>query len=331
MRNLYSPLDAYNQGFLQVSPLHAIYYEESGNPHGIPVIVLHGGPGSKSKPKYRQFFHPEKYRIILFDQRGCGKSIPLGEIKENTTWDLVEDIEKLRNHLGIRAWIVFGGSWGSTLALAYAETHPEAVRALIVRGIWLCRNQDIDWLLKGKELQKVFPDLWKKRCEYLKRLNIDVENPLERLYDKVMHGSVEEQKLVSVIFMNFEGQFMSVNQTPQLATEDDVTEEIVNEHKILLHYAKNQCFLKENQLIKNADKLPNVPTVIIHGRYDMICPFENAWELKNALPNAYFELIPDAGHYSSEPGTVDKLIEWTDRLSTEAAIKEEQQSQLKNK
>lgn len=317
MKKPYPQFSSYNESFLKVSPNHEIYYEESGNPKGKPVIVFHGGPGSKSKPKYRRFFNPEKWRIVMFDQRGCGKSKPLGEVEENTTWDLVGDAERIRKHLKIDKWVVFGGSWGSTLGLIYAEKHPSAVRGLILRGIFLCRKRDIDWLMVGKELKRLFPDLWDWRVKNIKKLGIDINNPLKGLYQKLFEGDKKEQRLATTIFENWESQFLKVDQEPKLMKEKDVKETDIASKKILMHYVINNCFFKPNQLMEEIGKLPKVPTVIIHGRYDVICPIEQAWELHKALPKAKFEIIPASGHHSSEEGILSKLVEYTDKFVKE--------------
>lgn len=315
MKKLFQQVPAYNEGYLKVSPTHEIYFEESGNPKGKSVIVFHGGPGSKSKPKYRKFFNPKKWRVVMFDQRGCGKSKPLGKIKDNTTWDLVEDAEKIRKHLGIEGWVVFGGSWGSTLGLAYSQKYPSVVTGMILRGIWLCRNKDIDWLLKGKELKNLFPDLWDWRVENLEKLGVNTSDLLNNLYSKLFSKDVKEQKLATIIFENWEGQFLKVDQEIKLMKIEEVKKADIASNRILMHYIVNNCFFKQNQLLNDIDKLPNVPTVIIHGRYDVICPVEQAWELHKVLPKARFEIIPASGHHSFEEGILSELVEETERFA----------------
>lgn len=315
MNKLYEEFQAFNEGYLKVSDLHEIYYEEAGNPHGIPVVVLHGGPGSHCKPKYRQFFNPEKYRVIMFDQRGCGKSIPSGELRENTTQDLVSDIEKLRNHLNISSWMVYGGSWGSTLALVYAETYPSSVKALHLRGIWLCSKQDIDWFIFGNELKRFFTDLWDQRLRVIKELGLENINLLEGLYVKITRGSLTEQQQASLIIENWEGNLLNVGQDIILRKAEEITEYEVIANRILIHYLINNCFLSENQILNNIMKLPKVPSVIIQGRYDMICPFEQAYELHKALPYAVFEIVQNAGHHSTEPGIEEKIVEYTNKFA----------------
>jgi proline iminopeptidase len=315
MRKLYKQFPAYDRGYLQVSDLHKIYYEQSGNPGGKPVVVLHGGPGSKSKPKYRKYFNPKKWRVVLFDQRGCGKSRPRGELEENTTSDLVDDIEKIRKHLNIPKWTIFGGSWGSTLGLAYAEKYPKVISEMILGSIFLCRKKDIEWLFGGNALKHFYPDLWELRQTYLKKLKMTSGKEYDKLYKVLTSGTLKEKKIATIFFENWESQFMAMGQEIRLIKLEEVKEEDILDDKILMHYVVNDLFLEENQLIRNVKKLPKVPTVIIHGRLDMDCPFENAWELKKAILHATLEIIPDAGHHSSEPGTIGKLVEYTDKFA----------------
>ncbi|MFC1600621.1 prolyl aminopeptidase [Patescibacteria group bacterium] len=315
MNKLYKQYTANKKGFLQVSDVHKIYFEESGNPKGKPVIVLHGGPGSRCKPKYRRYFNPRKWRVVMFDQRGCGKSKPLGEIEDNTTWDLVDDIEKLRKYLKISKWLVFGGSWGSTLGLAYAEKYPSVVTGMILRGIWLCRKKDIEWLFGGEALRRLFPDLWERRAGAIKKLGAHDKNSMKILFGMLKGDREKDKKYVSAVFENWEGQFSKVGKAIRLFKQNEMTEREVVSNKMLMHYVLNNCFLQEDQLIKNAKKLPKVPMVIIHGRYDVVCPLDNAWDLKKAIPHATLEIVPGAGHHSSEKGIRDKLIEYADKFS----------------
>lgn len=315
MNKPYKQYPAYNKGYLPVSSIHKIYFEESGNPKGKPVIIFHGGPGGRSKPKHRKFFNPNKWHVIAFDQRGCGKSKPFGEVRENTTWDLLDDAEKIRRHLKIKKWTVYGASWGSTLAIVYAQMYPHVVTELIVNSIWLCRKIDIEWLYAGEELKRLFPDLWEWRISALKKVGVKEGVNFNVLFKKLNSGTDREKKLVSAIFENWEGQFYKIKQSVNIIRSEDPKGKDILSNKILLHYLLNNCFLKENQLIKNAYKLPKVPTVIIHGRYDVVCPLDNAWDLKKAIPHSQLETIPGAGHYSSEKGTIDKIIEYTDLFS----------------
>ena len=315
MNKLYKQYPAFRKDSLQVSEIHKIYFEESGNPKGKPVILFHGGPGSKSKPRHRRIFNPKKWRVIMFDQRGCGKSKPFGEIHDNTTWDLLEDTEKLRKHLKINKWAVYGASWGSTLAIAYAEKYPKVVSNLIVSSIWLCRKKDVDWLFNGECLRRMFPDLWEWRTSALKKLGLSSGYNSKILFNILKNGTEKEKKLVSAIFENWEGQFYKVKQSIKLIKAEDSRIKDIESNKVLMHYVVNNCFFKDNQLVKEAKKLPKVPTVIIQGRYDVVCPLDNAWDLKNAVLHSKLEIIPGVGHHSSERGTINKLIEYTDRYS----------------
>ncbi len=315
MNKLYKQFPAFKKGYLQVSDIHNIYFEESGNLKGKPVILFHGGPGSRSKPKHRRFFNPKKWRVIMFDQRGCGKSKPFGEIGENTAWDLIEDAEKIKSHLKIKKWAVYGASWGSTLAIAYAEKYPEVVTELMVSSIWLCRRKDNDWLFYGEGLRRHFPDLWDWRTMALKKLGLPAGFDSKKLFDILINGTEKQKKLVSAVFENWESQFYKVKQPVKLIESEDSKEEDITSNTILLHYLVNNCFFKENQLIKDASKLPKVRIVIIHGRYDVVCPVDNAWNLKKAIPHASLEIIPGAGHHRSERGMKDKIVEYTDKYS----------------
>jgi len=308
---LYPTSKPFNSGYLQVSKLHKIYYEEVGNPKGKPILFLHGGPGTGTKPKYRKLFNPRKYRAILFSQRGCPKSEPLGEIRENTTWDLVDDIEKLRKHLGIDKWIIFAGSWGSTLGLAYAESHPKHVSGLILRGIWLNRQKDTDWYFKEGS-NRVFPDFWEETQEYMKKYKS--KDPIDLLYKKLTKETKKEQIEATIVTYNFEMNISTLLPLNQIYTKNNIKEEDIAGSRILMHYVKNKAFLTEDQLIKNAHKLKNIPMVLIHGRYDMIAPLDNAWALHKALPHSKLEIVEAAGHHSSEEGLMKKMIEYADKF-----------------
>ena len=308
---LYPTGRAFKREYLRVSPIHRLYLEQSGNPKGIPLVHLHGGPGSASKPRYRKFYNPEKYRIILFDQRGCGKSKPLGEIKENTTWDLVEDMEKIRKHLGIEKWVVVGGSWGSTLALAYTEKYPENVSYLLLRGIFTFRKQEVDWFTGNAKL--FFPDYWEETNQVVPaNLKERMNNYLYSLY---LTNNVKKQLKTVSNFMKWHQVLGKLIPDGKKINERTGRDAIASE-KILYYYIKNNGFLKEGELIKNADKISNIPTVIIQGRYDMCCPPMTAWELHKKLPKADFYLVPAAGHKADEPGILDKIIEYTNKFSS---------------
>jgi proline iminopeptidase len=290
-----------------------LYVEQSGNPEGKPVVFLHGGPGGGTLPQYRQFFDPSRWRIVMFDQRGCGKSTPFAELQDNTTWDLVADIELIREHLGISRWAVFGGSWGSTLALAYASSHPNMCTELFLRGIFLLRKKEIDWFYQ-EGCSKLFPDLWESYMRpipeserhdfvaaYYRRLTSD--NPAVR---------AEAAKAWSV----WEGSTSKLSYDAAAAArfgDDEFADAFA---RIECHYFMNKGFFTDdNYLLTQVHKIRHIPTVIVHGRYDVVCPVENAWELHKAFPESELHIIADAGHSLSETGITQKLIEYTDRWS----------------
>ena len=311
--NLYPTAELFNSFQLPVSDMHSIYVEESGNRNGKPVIFLHGGPGGGISSSYRQYFDPEKWRIIMFDQRGCGKSTPFAELKENTTWDLVEDIEKIRKHLGIDSWVVFGGSWGSTLSLAYSQTHPSSCKGLILRGIFLVRKKEIDWFYQ-EGANNIFPDRWES---FLAPISPDKRNNLLKAYYEILTGDDYSKKIEAAkAWSTWEGS------TVRLLLDENFIGDFSDEKfaeafaRIECHYFMNNCwFDSDNYLIENIDKIRNIPAVIVHGRYDIICPVVQAWDLHKAWPEADFHIIPDAGHSIYEEGIKNKLIEYTDKYA----------------
>lgn len=314
MRDLYPPIKPYNEFEFAVTPPHILYVEECGKPDGLPVVFLHGGPGSGCEGYHRQFFDPEKYRIILFDQRGAGRSTPHAELQQNTTDDLVSDIERIRQHLNIERWLVFGGSWGSTLALIYAQAHPEQVLGLILRGIFLCRQKEIDWFYQYGA-SRIFPDLWQK---YLQPIPADERNDMVSAYYKRLTSDDEFTRLQAAkAWSLWEGR------TATLTGSQSVIEHFGDAHtalslaRIECHYFMHQSFLKENQILNNAARLRNIPGVIVQGRYDMICPMESAWELHQAWPESMLRIIPNAGHAASEAGIRSELVKSTDDMARE--------------
>jgi proline iminopeptidase len=298
---------------LPVSELHQIYYEQSGNPAGKPVVVLHGGPGGGSVPFYRQYFNPQKYRIILFDQRGCGKSKPHAELQENTTWHLVEDIETLRQYLQIEQWIVFGGSWGSTLSLAYSQTYPECCLGLILRGIFLLRKKEIDWFYQTGA-NNIFPDAWE---HYLKPIPPDERGDLlSAYYDRLTSPDLAVRLESARAWSVWEASTSKLLQDPELMSKFGADEFAVAFARIECHYFMNSGFFnQEDQLIQGVDRIRHIPSVIVQGRYDIVCPMISAWELHKAWPEAEFIVIPDAGHSMTELGIQTALLEASDRFS----------------
>ncbi len=311
MRELYPPITPYQSGMLQVSDLHQIYYEQSGNPQGKPVVFLHGGPGGGSIPMYRQYFNPDRWRIIIFDQRGCGKSTPHAELRENTTWHLVADIETLRTHLGIDQWVVFGGSWGSTLSLAYSQTHPERCLGLILRGIFLLRQKEIHWFYQ-EGASYIFPDAWE---EYLKPIPPDERQDLLTAYYKRLTDPDRTVQLTAArAWSVWEASTSKLFQDPALISTFAADEFAA---AFECHYFMNKGFFEsDNQLIEKVDRIRHIPAVIVQGRYDVVCPMVSAWELHQAWPEAEFIVIPDAGHSMMEPGIRSALIEASDRFSS---------------
>jgi len=318
MRQLYPPVDVRRSGMLRVSNVHEIYWEESGNPQGKPVVFLHGGPGGGTDARMRQFFDPTRYRIVLFDQRGCGKSRPHASLVDNTTWHLVADIEALREHLQIDHWQVFGGSWGSTLALAYAQTHPERVTELVLRGIFLVRPWEFRWFYETPDgTGALFPDLWEhfvapipleERGDmmhaYYRRLTSD--DPAVRAH-AARHWSMWEGAT----------SFLRVNPDYVAKFEEDAFAEAFA--RIECHYFVNGGFLRTpSQLLDDVDKIRHIPGVIVQGRYDVVCPMKSAWDLHLAWPEADLRIVGDAGHSAFERGILSELVAATDRYAATA-------------
>jgi proline iminopeptidase len=312
MRDLYPPIEPYDEGRLPVSDIHTIYYEQSGNPRGTPVVFLHGGPGGGTVPDYRRFFDPKAYRIVLFDQRGSGKSTPHACLEENTTWHLVADIEQIREHLGIDSWVVFGGSWGSTLALAYAQKHPERALSLVLRGIFLCRPSEIRWFYQ-EGASNIYADVWE---QYLGVIPSEERGDMLAAYYRRLTSEDEAVRVEAA-------RAWSVWEasTSKLYPDPDLIDHFGDPHfaiafaRIECHYfTHNSFFETDNYLIENVERIRDIPTVIVQGRYDVVCPMTSAWDLHRAFPEADLQLIPDAGHSALEPGIRAALVEATDRF-----------------
>ena len=315
-RDLYPGIEPYQTEMLKVSDLHTIYVEQSGNPRGLPVIALHGGPGGGSSPEMRRFFDTKRYRVIMTDQRGCGRSTPHAELRENTTWDLVADIERVREKLGIEKWLVFGGSWGSTLSLAYAAKHPDRVAGLVLRGIFLLRKSEIDWFYQNGA-SHVYPDAF---ARYVSAIPEDERGDLMTAFHKRLTSPNWDERIRAArAWARWEGETISIAGPSALPTrfhEDRFVEAFA---RIENHYFINKGFFDTDAwLLEQAPRLRGIPCRIAQGRYDMCTPMRSAWDLKQAWPEAELEIIHDAGHSSLEPGIVDALIRATDWMAEKA-------------
>jgi proline iminopeptidase len=315
VNGLYPPLRAQRRGFLQVSPLHRIYFEESGNPRGKPVVFLHGGPGGGTSSSMRRYFNPRRYRIVLFDQRGCGRSTPHASLVDNTTWHLVSDIEALRAHLGIERWQVFGGSWGSTLALAYAQLVPQCVTELVLRGIFLLRRSEIEWFYQNPEgAGSLFPDRWESFVAHIP--------PRERgdmvaaYYRRLTSRSARVRREAARIWSQYEAatSYLHVDERAiRRYADPDIAAAFA---RIECHYFIHRGFLqRDDQLLRDAARLRHIPTTIVQGRYDVVCPMRSAWDLHRALPQSDLRIVAAAGHSAMEPGISRELVAATDRYA----------------
>ncbi len=310
---LFPPIEPFETGFLKVSDLHEIYYEVSGNPNGKPAVVCHGGPGGGSTPSMRRYFDPKAYRIVVFDQRGCGRSTPRAELRENTTWDLVEDMEKLRRHLDIDRWLVFGGSWGSTLALAYAQTHPDRATELVLRGIFTLQREEIIWFYQ-EGASWIYPDAWE---DFLKPIPHDERGDLVAAYHRRLTGTDEAEKLAAAkAWSVWEGGAVSLFPSAERISSFGSDAFAVTFARIESHYFVNKGFFdSDDHIIANIGKVRHIPAVIVQGRYDVVTPMKTAWALHKAWPEAEFDIIQDAGHAASEPGIIDALVRATNRFA----------------
>jgi proline iminopeptidase len=311
-RGYYPPIEPHRTGRLRVSDVHDLYFEESGNPAGRPILFLHGGPGFGTEANHRRFFDPAAYRIVLFDQRGCGRSTPHASLVDNTTWHLVSDIEALRAHLGIEQWHVFGGSWGSTLALAYAETHPDRVTALVLRGIFLVRQLEIDWFYQ-RGAGAIFPDAWEK---YVAPIPPDERGTLVPAFYRRLTSDDRDVRLAAAkAWSIWEGSTSCFAPNDALVAKTAGDDFAVAFARIECHYFMHRAWLEApRDLLGNVGRIRSIPGVIVQGRYDVVCPMESAWALHRAWPEADLRVVADAGHAASEPGTLHELVEATDRL-----------------
>jgi proline iminopeptidase len=311
-RTLYPPIEPYRTGRLDVGDGHELYWEQCGNPDGKPAVMLHGGPGAGCSTDHRRQFDPERYNVTLFDQRGCGRSTPHASLEANTTWHLVEDIERLRTHLGIERWLVFGGSWGSTLALAYAETHPARATELVLRGIFTFRQSELDWLYQYGA-SEIFPDKWE---EFLAPIPESERGDLVAAYHRRLTGEDSAERLAAAkAWSKWEAETVTLLPDPHVIEEHTSDDFAIAIARIENHYMINKGWLDEGQLIANAGRLKDIPGVIVQGRYDCCTPPVAAWDLKRAWPEAELVIVPDGGHLFTEPGVLDGLIRAADRFA----------------
>ena len=309
---LYPEIEPYSAGALKLDGVHAMYWEQSGNPEGVPVLLLHGGPGAGASPAHRRFFDPAHYRIVIFDQRGAGRSTPLGELRDNTTPRLIADIERLRGHLGIERWLVFGGSWGSTLALAYGEAHPERCTGFVLRGVFLCRRSEIEWFLYG--LKTLFPEAWRTFAEFIPAAErVDL---LAAYYKRLADPDPVVHLPAARAWSTYEGMCSTLLPSPETVAHFAGDGVSLGLARIEAHYFTHDIFLPPDSLLGNVGRLCHLPCVIVHGRYDAVCPIISADELARAWPEAEYIVVPDAGHSAWEPGISAELVRATEKMKT---------------
>ena len=315
VRTLYPALEPYASGMLDVGDGHSIYYERVGTPGAKPAVFLHGGPGGGCSPDHRRLFDPARYDVMLFDQRGCGRSTPHAALDANTTWHLVADIERLRMLAGAESWLVFGGSWGSTLALAYAQTHADRVSELVLRGIYTCTQPELDWFYQFG-VSQMFPDKWER---FIALIPQDERGDMLSAYHRRLTGDDAALQVAAArAWSLYEGETITLLPDPRLTQQHDDGHYALAFARIETHYFVHGCWLEPGQLLRDADRLGGVPGTIVQGRYDMPCPAHYAWQLHRALPQMEFHLIEGAGHAYSEPAILDRLIEATDRYAGKA-------------
>ncbi|MEN8820152.1 MAG: prolyl aminopeptidase [Abyssibacter sp.] len=313
MKTLYPELPARVTGTLPPEDGHTVWFEESGNPDGIPVVFVHGGPGGGTQPLYRRFFDPDRYRIVLFDQRGCGRSTPHAELEHNNTWALVSDMERLREQLDIEAWVVFGGSWGSTLSLAYSQNHPDRCLAIILRGIFLLRQQELEWFYQDGA-SRMYPDAWQRYYHAIPEAERD--DLLQAYYRRLTHDDPDVRIPAARAWSTWEASTSKLIPSDSLVQSFEDAKFAEAFARIEAHYFVHGGFLDHpDQLIHNVERIRHIPGFIVQGRYDVVCPPQTAWDLHQAWPEAEFHMVPDAGHSATEPGIVDRLVDATDRTA----------------
>jgi len=316
MLSLYPDIKPYANHTLGVDDVHTLHVEECGNPQGLPVVFVHGGPGAGCEPFHRRFFDPNIYRIVLFDQRGAGHSTPHAELINNTTQHLVADMETIRIYLGIERWVVFGGSWGSTLGLVYAETHPDRVMGLILRGVFLCTPWEIRWFYQ-EGANHLFPDFWE---DYVKMIPDDERDDMVGAYYRLLTGGNEIARMAAAkAWSTWEGRCSTLKPRNEVVNHFSDPRTALSLARIECHYFMNDSFLQDDQIIRDAGRLMDIPGVIVHGRYDVVCPVENAWRLHQAWPHSELKIIAEAGHSATEPGIIDALVSATRAMSVSLA------------
>lgn len=299
----------FHTGYLAEKDGHKVWYAQYGNTKGLPIITCHGGPGNKSKVKHASLYDLDKYHVIAFDQRGCGNSMPLGETKHNALTDLVSDMERIRLTLKIDKWFVAGSSWGSTVALSYAQSHPKKVLGLLLSSIFLGRRQDVDWsFTKPGGIDKIFSDLWKSRHKFLSKFGADLTNSASILLDKMQKSNAATISEITAGVMNWEGNLMSSQNNLAFIDPSDVNEENISSVKIFLHYDSHDSFMEENQILQNIKIIKDIPTIIVHGRYDLLCTFDQAWELHQNLPNSELVTLPSSNHKLTADGDIARIM-----------------------
>lgn len=305
---LFPEIKPYKRHQLKVSEIHELYVDEAGNPDGLPVLFVHGGPGSACDASSRRFYDPSNYRIITFDQRGCGRSTPHSSLEENTTEDLIEDIEKIRQYLAVEQFVLFGGSWGSTLSLLYAQKYPQHVHAMVLRGIFLCRQVDLDWLYRDGA-NRIFPDSWD---EFQRAIPEAERGDLVEAYYNRLTGDDELARMAAAkAWSAWEGNCSKLRPSAEAMAKFTKPHNAMALSRIETHYFMNKGFIEENQILRNMDAIKDIPGTIVHGRYDMVCPLDNAYLLHHHWPASELHIVRDAGHSASEPGNVDALIRAT--------------------
>jgi len=310
--DLFPSITPYSSGFLHVDDIHNLYWEQSGNPDGVPIVLLHGGPGAGASPTHRRFFDPDHYRIIIFDQRGAGRSTPLGTLENNTTRHLIDDLEQLRNHLKIEKWHVFGGSWGSTLGLAYAAQHADKCKSLILRGIFLCEQEEIDWFLYG--IRMIFPEAWEQFTGILSE--DERSDILASYYRRLTHDDPDIQMQAAIRWALYEGACSNLLPNYETITTDEQKSHALALARLECHYFHTQSLSGNAKLTSHLDKMRHIPTVIVQGRYDVICPIITANRLHQLWPEADYVVVPDAGHSAMDPALRSRLIEATENAKT---------------